>query len=221
MQLAQIHTAACDRVNPLLLRAGASRDFAIVSNNCWGAGFYRDLGREYNTPFVGTMLPPACYLKLLAGFPESLHQPLRFIPKSRYTSWEIRCPVAELGDSEIHFMHYASQTEAAEKWRRRLDRFSRDPAAWRFKFCDHHVGPAPEAEELFARFDALPLSNKVCFLGRREPSLACGIVLPECLSDGRVMDGHALYRPSLRHFNARAWLAGAHPQPSRVPGLCL
>lgn len=218
---AQIPIAACDYVNRLLLRAAAPRDFAIVSNNCWGAGFYRDLGREYNTPFVGTMVPPACYLKLLAGFPESLDQPLRFIPKSRYTSWEIRCPVAELGDSEIHFMHYKSEAEAAEKWRRRLDRFPRDPAAWRFKFCDHHVGPPPEAGRLLAAFDDLPLTHKVCFLGRREPSPACGIVLPECLPEGRVMDGHALYRHSLRRFNALAWLAGAPAQSPRFPGLCL
>lgn len=220
MRLSQISPAACDRANRLLLRFGAPRDFAIVSNNCWGAGFYRDLGREYNTPFVGTMIPPACYLKLLAGFPESLEQPLRFIPKSRYTSWEIRCPVAELGDSEIHFMHYATATEAGEKWRRRLGRFPRDPAAWRFKFCDHHVGPSPRAGEFLTAFDALPLTHKVCFLGRAEPVLACGIVLPECRAEGRVMDGHALYRPSLRRFNALPWLSGAPPRPPRFPGLC-
>jgi uncharacterized protein (DUF1919 family) len=221
MQLANLPFAALDRANQLLLKLRAPADFAIVSNNCWGAGFYRDLGRPYNTPFVGTMVPPACYLRLLAGFPEALDQPLRFIPKSRYTSWEIRCPVAELGDSEIHFMHYASAAEAADKWQRRLDRFPRNAGAWRFKFCDHHVGPSPEAEEYLDSFDALPLTNKVCFLGRNKPALNCGIVLPNRLAEGRVMDGHALYRPSLRHFNALAWLKGAPSGPSHIPGLCL
>jgi uncharacterized protein (DUF1919 family) len=221
MRLADLPHAACDRANQLLLRFRAPGEFAIISNNCWGAGFYSDLGRPYNTPLIGTMVPPACYLRLLASLPEALDQPLRFIPKSRYTSWEIRCPVAELGDSEIHFMHYASETEAREKWQRRLDRFPRNPEAWRFKFCDHHVGPSPEAEELLARFDALPLTNKVCFLGRSEPALTCGIVLPGQLEKGRVMDGHALYRPSLRHFNALAWLKGSPARTSAVPGLCV
>ena len=221
MRPGRIHTTVRDRANRLLLRLGAPRDFAIVSNNCWGAGFYSDLGRAYNTPFVGTMIPPRCYLDLLAGFPECLDQPLRFIPKSRYTSWEIRCPVAELGGSEIHFMHYKSEAEAREKWTRRLERFPRGSAAWRFKFCDHHVGPEPEAGELLARFVALPLTHKVCFLGRREPASDCGIVIPECLPEGRVMDGHALYRVSLRHFNAPAWLAGSPPRPPRVHGFSI
>jgi len=217
MTAAKIPHAIRDRANRLLLRLGAPKEFAIVSNNCWGAGFYSDLGRAYNTPFVGTMIPPECYLELLAGFPGSLRQPLRFIPKSRYTTWEIRCPVAMLGDSEIHFMHYQAEAEAREKWTRRLERFPADPAAWRFKFCDHHIGPA---EELLPRFEELPLANKVCFLGRKSPGLACGIVLPECLPQGRVMDGHALYRASLRHFNAPGWLAGDPPRPSHIRGLC-
>lgn len=219
MRLQELPHAACDRANLLLLRAGAPREFAIVSNNCWGAGFYRDLGRPYNTPFIGTMVPPECYLALLAGFPESLHQPLRFLPKSRYTSWAVRCPVAALGESEIHFMHYHSEAEAREKWTRRLERFPREPALWRFKFCDHHLGPAPGGDDLLARFGASPRAHQVCFLGRAHP-VRGGIVLPECRRHGRVMDGHALYRASLRRFNAPAWLAGAPARPARVPGLC-
>lgn len=198
-----------DHATKLALRLGARGDFAIVSNNCWGAGFYSDLGRAYNTPFVGTLVPPECYLRLLAGWPDTLFQPLRFIPKSRYTSWEIRCPVALLGDSEIHFMHYKSDQEAAEKWSRRLARFPRNPDAWRFKFCDHHVGASPHATALLEEFDALPFSKKICFLGREEPALKCGVVLRDYLPEGRVMDGHALYRVSLRHFHAVEWLAGS------------
>ncbi|MGH8048486.1 MAG: DUF1919 domain-containing protein [Chthoniobacterales bacterium] len=213
--------AISDRANRLLLRFGAPREFAIVSNNCWGAGFYSDLGRAYNTPFVGTMVPPECYLRLLAGWPDALYEPLRFLPKSRYMSWEIRCPVAEIAGSEIHFMHHKSEAEAREKWTRRLARFPRDAATWRFKFCDHHVGSPLRAEELLYQFAALPLAHKICFLARREPALDCGIVLPECLPGGRVMDGHALYRVSLRHFNAPAWLAGAPPRASRLHGFSI
>ncbi len=210
MRLAEIPNALRDRVNRLRLRVKVRNDFAVVSNNCWGAGFYSDLGRAYNTPFVGTMIPPECYLRLLADFEATLREPLRFLPKSRYTSWEIRCPVAQIGDSEIHFMHYKSEAEAREKWTRRLERFPRDPAQWRFKFCDHHLDyrnreKTDAALDAFAR---LPHARKVCFVGRTVTRHAHEIPLPEFAATGRVPDGHALYRMSLRHFQAAEWLQG-------------
>jgi uncharacterized protein (DUF1919 family) len=40
-------------------------EFTIVSNNCWGAHIYQNLGEPYRTPFVGLFLAPECYLRLL------------------------------------------------------------------------------------------------------------------------------------------------------------
>ncbi|MDD5198279.1 MAG: DUF1919 domain-containing protein [Terrimicrobiaceae bacterium] len=200
--------AISDRANRFRLRARVRRPFAILTNNCWGSALYRDLDIPYNTPFVGTLVPPECYLRLLADVRGHLDQPLRFIETSRY-GWPIRYPLALLGDSEIHFKHYRDRAEAAEKWTRRLDRMPRDPAAWRVKFCDHHLSLDPvEAGAMLHAFDRTPFEHKLCLLGRREPALACGVVLRECLPAGRVPDGHAAYRPSLRYFNASAWLNG-------------
>lgn len=215
MRLAEIPNAIRDHASRLRLRARVRGDFAIVSNNCWGAGFYSDLGRPYNTPFVGTMIPPECYLRLLADFEATLWQPLRFLPKSRYTSWEIRCPVAQIGDSEIHFMHHKSEAEAREKWTRRLARFPRDPAQWRFKFCDHHLDyrNRASADALLDVFASLPHRHKICFLGRESGRFPHEIALRQFAANSRVPDGHALYRISLRHFHAIEWLNGEALRP--------
>ncbi len=197
-----------DQVNRIRLRARVRGPFAILTNNCWGSTLYRDLDIPYNMPFVGTLIPPECYLRLLADVRGHLDQPLRFIETSRY-EWDIRYPLALLGDCEIHFMHYRDRSEAAEKWTRRLSRMPRDPAAWRIKFCDHHLSlDTGEAAAMLRAFDQMPFPRKICLLGRRDPSLACGVILRECLSAGRVPDGHAAYRPSLRYFDAPAWLNG-------------
>jgi len=207
MPLQRIYRAASDHAHRLLLRVQVTEPFAIISNNCWGAGFYRDLERPYNTPFVGTHVPPPCYLKLISDLPGYLAQPLRFIPKSRY-SFPTRWPIAELGDIEVHFMHYADENEARAKWTRRIERLPDDSAQWRLKFCDHHVEPGPEADALIAEFDRHPHPHKVCFLARHKPELKSAIPLREYFPTGRVPDGHALYRPSLRYFHAASWLNG-------------
>jgi uncharacterized protein (DUF1919 family) len=106
-------------------------------------------------------------------------------------------------------MHYSDETEAREKWTRRRERLPTDAAQWRLKFCDHHVDPGPDADALLEAFDRHPHPHKICFLGRPKPELRSAIPLREYFPSGRVPDGHALYRPSLRYFHASAWLNGA------------
>jgi uncharacterized protein (DUF1919 family) len=208
MTPAAIFRAFSDHGNRLRLRFSVREPFAILTNNCWGSALYRDLDISYNTPFVGTLVPPECYLRFLGDVPGYLAQPLRFIETSRY-GWPIKYPLALLGDAEVHFMHFPTREEAAGKWARRLERMPRDPATWRVKFCDHHLSLDPaEATAMLRAFDALPFAHKITLLGRENPGLASGIVLRECLAAGRVPDGHAAYRPSLRYFNAAAWLNG-------------
>ncbi len=50
MPLQRIYRAASDHAHRLLLRAQVTEPFAIISNNCWGAGFYRDLGGPTTRP---------------------------------------------------------------------------------------------------------------------------------------------------------------------------
>lgn len=113
--------------------------FILISNNCWGAAIYKSIGREYNTPFVGLFIKQKCYIKLLSRFPEIMESELKFIGKSKYYNAGLKYPIGLIEDVEIHFMHYSSEVEAKEKWKRRTERLLLELNSGTnvfFKICD-------------------------------------------------------------------------------------
>jgi uncharacterized protein (DUF1919 family) len=193
-----------------------SRDFTIVSNNCWGAHIYQQLGAPYQTPFVGAFLAPACYVTLVTNFRGYLSQPLQFIDRSRHEyinafrnerRW---CyPIGRLGGAvEVQFLHYKSEAEAAEKWKRRVERVSADDSRLFFKFCDRD-GCTPDQ---LAAFDAAPVAHKVCFVSRPMPHLSNAVYIPGSQS-GQVPDGLHLSRVSPSYFDAASWINGSDGRP--------
>ncbi len=185
-------------------------DFSIISNNCWGAHIYKTLGRPFSTPFIGLFITPKSYLQLLSAFAEYLLVPLKFQTDSS-ESWvnvlreanTNRWPIGSLGDGvEIQFMHYKSEKEAAEKWKRRLARLSTQPERLFFKFCDRD-GCTSEQMALFHR---LPLRNKVFFTARQDCPLDCAVKIP--LNEPFVPDGLALSLLSPAYFDTVDWLNG-------------
>ena len=71
-------------------------------------------------------------------------------------------PVAQLADIRLYLVHYASIAEAQAAWDRRAARLDLTHAWYilndRNEFTEEHL----------ARFDALPLEHKVCFVHRRD-----------------------------------------------------
>ena len=55
-----------------------NKNFTIVSNNCWGAEIYRELGLQYQTPFVGIAIFAPCYIKLVKDLPKYMGETLKF-----------------------------------------------------------------------------------------------------------------------------------------------
>lgn len=51
--------------NALLRSKVGNQRFTLISNNCWRAHIYQDLGIAYETLFVGLFLGPDSYLNLL------------------------------------------------------------------------------------------------------------------------------------------------------------
>ena len=47
--------------------------FIIVSNNCFGSELYSSTKRNYNTPFVGLILYPDCYIRFLKNFNQNIN----------------------------------------------------------------------------------------------------------------------------------------------------
>ena len=186
----------------VLKHAIGDAPFTIISNDCFGAEVYRWLDRAYNTPFVGLMIMAPCYLDLLENFEPLMKLNISFIQHSKYKGMnEFRArnsnyPLGLLGASELHFLHYKSEADAAEKWVRRRDRM--DWKSLRFKFSMekdyaviHHA----------YRFNAFTSSPKICIGSKPIEGISCFTQIPNL-----VEDGAAAFQQSLRYINIPTWL---------------
>ena len=184
-------------------------NWAIVSNNCWGAGLYQERRLRYNTPFVGLFLYPDDYVMLLQNFRALMSQQVSFREGSRLGPRSY--PVGVLGgEVEIQFMHYQGQDEALRKWSARAARLPVDDDALYFKACDRE-GFAPAH---LAAFGALPFRNKVAFVKKGRFDVAdCPWAVEVPTTSGAVPDGDKLWAAtrSGAMFNAYDWV-GRTPQ---------
>ncbi len=145
-----------------LRRTLKTREFSIISNNCWGSFIYQKYGIRYQSPTVGLFIKGHDFVKFCADLDRYLSYGLCFIPWEESTLYpeirdEKRYPIAKLGDIEVYFMHYASEEEAREKWTRRASRLCRDKMIYKLS---QREGCSKEDVEAFL---SLPLKNKVCF----------------------------------------------------------
>lgn len=144
----------------------------IIANNCWGTYIYQRLGIDYLSPLVNLFMAPSCYIKLATNLREYLSKPLSFVDTSMHAfangnraTYKNYYPIGLLGDIELHFLHYDSPEDAAEKWARRVERVNYDRLF--FKFDDTNGATVQQIEA----FDALPYERKVCFSARPMPHL--------------------------------------------------
>lgn len=173
-----------------------NHDFSIISNNCWGGQVYKNLGKPYNTPFVGLFLHAPCYMKLLENLKYYLTTPLLFTKTSKYLE-TFNYPVGLLHDIEIHFLHYDDEAEAADKWSRRLGRFN-----WNnmfVKFSDRDLATVEHAKQ----FDQLPYPQKVFFSSRPIPHIKSLVWFTEFENSPSVDHEMKVYK---KYFDAVQWL---------------
>lgn len=138
-----------------------NKNFAIVSNNCWGGSNYQWLNKPYNSPFIGLFMYGPCYLKLLQNFDFYMGQQLLFVDVSKYEDREKTYPVGLLDDVEVHFTHYKDSTEAQLKWERRKSRLQalKSKGNLFFMICDRERVDT----EIIKEFHKLPFENKLSF----------------------------------------------------------
>jgi len=184
-----------------------NKSYVLVTNNCWGYELYNSTGREYNTPFVGLFLFPECYLRFLENFDHCMNADMQFTHQSRYYTEPKHYPIGVIdGDIEIHFLHYKSEAEAREKWKRRVCRFQTSVAAGAeiyFKLCDCE-GCSPEH---LARFHALPFVHKLS-IGLQGFNNISHIHVPRlCNKSGTALvDGAKLFKKRYTYFDITRWL---------------
>lgn len=142
-----------------------SKDFSVLSNNCWaGLAVYQRLGMRYTTPTIGLVIQDDDYIKFLENLDHYLSCKLRFIDfnESKY-KLKLRdkadCPVAKLDDIEIYFLHYSSEKEAMDKWYRRVSMLNRNKLLIKMSIRDNNADHAG----IIRRFRNLPYKNKILF----------------------------------------------------------
>lgn len=154
-----------------------TKDFSIISNNCFSGIVYQHFGLEYNTPTIGMYFYPDEYLKFVENF--DFYRGLEFkVYKfdeypSRYKEEIVRDTkqkplIGVVGDVEIVLLHYTDEKDAVDKWNRRMTRLSNNLI---FKFNDQNGC----TDEHLTRFNRLHVDNKICFTSKHVDGVDCAI----------------------------------------------
>lgn len=148
------------------LEARGSGPLSIISPNCFAGRIMQDIKMEYNSPTLGLYFMGPDYILFLKDMRRYLTEgKLRFVDGSkyeeenkRYQSRKVKYPIALLDDEvEIHFLHYHTPEEAAEKWYRRAGRVNFDNLL--IIGMEQNLSRLEDIEE----FDRLGFKNKLMF----------------------------------------------------------
>ena len=179
-------------------------EFCIVANNCLGSRLYKILGREYNTPFVGLMILPECFAKLVSNFDYYMEKEITFIKKSKYPPHNEpgrgadQYPLGLLGDIELHFIHYKTPEDAVEKWTRRKARMDLKNLHYVLianGYCDNRV---------ISQFTEKNPSRKVCFHRDKKLNMLGCCYIPSELED--MGNLYSNYQRFVGRFDFGHWI---------------
>ena len=99
---------------------------SVVSDNCWGVAYTKQLGKLYNTPFFSIYIVTPDYVRLLENWEEYIAKdPVAQEDEgaTRHYKTSRKYPVLLLGDVELHFAHEKhGAREAIRKWNERRQR---------------------------------------------------------------------------------------------------
>ena len=156
-----------------------NENFTIISNNCFAGSIYQDLGVEYRSPTVGLFFYSDCYMKFVDNMKYYLNLELIFTSKSKYHNNKLSYPVGILDDIEIHFLHYATEKEAKEKWDRRKSRINFNNIFYIFSDRD---GFNDKNFEDFLRFNG----NKILFSANEKYKSENTVILKEFIGESQI-----------------------------------
>lgn len=140
-------------------------DFTIISNNCWGGMVYESYNLPKESPTTGLFFMASDYIKFLSDLKGYLDKDLTFMKPedSKYKDFLKEdkrfgsYPIGMLGDIEIMFLHYHSESEAKQKWNRRIERVNWDKLI--VKFNDQNRCTLDDVKA----YAKLPYKNKLFF----------------------------------------------------------
>lgn len=142
---------------------------SIISSNCFAGRIMQDKKMQYNTPTLGLYFMYPDYIEFLQHLEYYLKEAkIEFVDKSKYPlgnerhkQWKHWYPIGLLGGKvEIHFLHYHTVEEAAEKWYRRAARVNMN----KLLIIGMDQNLCTEAD--IQAFDKLPFKRKIFFSSR-------------------------------------------------------
>ncbi|MEM9368868.1 MAG: DUF1919 domain-containing protein [Planctomycetota bacterium] len=169
------------------------RDFCIIARNCLGGLPYQLLKIPYRTPTVGLFFRAKDYLRFASDLPRYLSTKLSFDTSHQ------AYPLGQIDDVEIHFLHYASEREAYEKWTRRVQRVDLSKVAL------IHTDREGVTQADLEAFEQLPYARKVCFTAKPNPLASC-VQITAYRDEPMVGDLYTNYRLFGRDFHFGHWL---------------
>ena len=183
------------------LKERFGNETSIISSNCFAGRIMQDIGMQYNTPTLGLYFWAPDYIEFLKHLEFYLKEAkITFVEHSKYplgderrAKWKHWYPIGLLdGKVEIHFLHYHTEQEAAEKWYRRASRVNFDNLfiiGMEQNLC---------TEKEIREFDGLPFKNKIFFSSKKINGLKSNCFMSEFENQGEVGDpyrkGHVFYR---------------------------
>lgn len=176
--------------------------FTVFSNNCLGAVFYHDAGREFTSPLINTAMDGMDFIKFVSDPEHYLSKDLEFF------TWPGRnFPIAKIDDIEVNFVHYQTPEECVSAWNRRAERIVWDNI---FIIATDHDGMYKE--ECLELFDRLPYKNKIMFVSREYPQYSWAIPIRQFKGRHQCrvttsfadMRGHRYYETA---FDIAQWIS--------------
>lgn len=184
-----------------------SKNFSIISDDCWGGRMYMDMGVSYTSPTVNLFMYSSCFLNLVKDLKGYMEKELVFVSASKYERANKSreksnkfYPIGILGDIEIHFLHSKDEDDARSKWKSRKKRLNYDRLV--YKMSDSYLSNPQDLVE----FEKLPIENKVIFVAQKYDGLKNYIFMNEFSEKGFVSDPFKhrwIYR---KHFDVVKWL---------------
>ena len=167
------------------------KDTSIISSNCFAGRIMQDLGMQYNSPTLGLYFWSSDYIEFLNKLRFYLTEAkIEFVEHSKYAlgderrmNWRHWYPIGLLdGKVEIHFLHYYTEEEAAQKWYRRASRVNWDKLliiGMEQNLCT--------IDDIKA-FDKLPFEKKIFFSSKDLPQFKSNCYISEFKDNGEVGD---------------------------------
>lgn len=118
----------------------------FICPNCIGGILYHDLGLQFRSPTINTMMHQPEFTRFVLNMDEYLQKELQFVPVPGY-----RCPCALLSDVIVHFSHYGTPEESEAKWKERITRMDPDNL---FVFLEERDGLTREEIERVGKIKA-------------------------------------------------------------------